>query len=256
MKRLLLASAATLALFATSISSCKKEKDPEPTPEVKSNMNVKFDYVFGSNNEPWELGKTVVHPKTGDTLTFSTFKFYVSNIRLKKEDNTWWTQPESYYLVDASSADKSIMKITDIPAGTYTEMEYVMGVDSARNVSGAQTGALSLSNAMYWDWNSGYIMLKAEGNSPQSPTKTFAIHPGGFSGEYNIVTTKTTNFNGGKLVVAEGKNPVVTMTANPARLWHTAPSVKDRSTVHMPGAAAKQMAGDFYAAIAFKSIGE
>jgi len=236
-----------------SATSCKKDDDPAPVVQT-GNANIRFDYVFGSNMLPWEIGKTMVHPKTGDTLTFTTFRFYVSNIRLKKSDGTWWAQPDSYYLVDAAVTDGSLMKITNIPVGTYTAMEYTLGVDSARNVSGANTGALSLSNGMYWDWNSGYIMLKAEGNSPQAPNGGFAFHLGGFTGTYNVVTVKTADFGTSPLVVATDKTQTVKMLANPARLWHTSPSVSVLTTIHAPGPEAVQMAQDFYGNVSFTGI--
>lgn len=129
-----------------------------------------------------------------------------------------------------------------------------MGVDSAANVSGAGTGALSLANAMYWDWNSGYIMLKAEGNSPQSTTGTFAIHPGGFSGEYNIVTVKSTDLGSEKLIIEKDKTPTVNMTVNPAMLWDSMPGLSYNSVVHQPGPTAKQMAKDFYKSVVFAGL--
>lgn len=235
------------------IQSCRPEEKIRPA-IPNGNMKVQFDYAFGANQEPWELGKMLVHPKTGDTLTFTMLKFYVSNIRLKKQDGTWWAQPESYYLVDVSQPNGSVLKINDVPAGTYTAMEYTMGVDSARNVSGVQTGALSVFNGMYWDWNSGYIMLKAEGESPNSSTKAFVLHLGGFKGEENIVTTKTTDFGGTSLTIANDKQPVVKLLANPGRFWHSSPGVDSINTIHMPGPVAKTMAKDFYDNITFNGM--
>lgn len=239
-------------LATTSFSSCKKDKTtPAPSP---GGMKVQFSYVFGSAALPWSMGTTYVQPKTGDTLTFSMFRFYVSNIRLKKSDGTWWAQPESYFLLNATTPEASAINVDNIPAGTYTAMEYTMGVDSARNVSGANTGALSLANGMFWDWNSGYIMLKAEGTSPNSSVNTFAFHLGGFSGDYNVVTVKSTDFGGKTLTIENGKTPVVTLLANPARLWHTSPSVSVLSVIHAPSAQAKTMANDFYSNISFSSL--
>jgi len=129
-----------------------------------------------------------------------------------------------------------------------------MGVDSLRNVSGAQTGALSTANGMFWDWNSGYIMLKAEGMSPNSTSKNFVFHLGGFKGVNNIVTKKNTNFGGGSLIIGAGLTPSVGIKVNPARLWHSSPSVSTVNMIQMPGAAAKQMAKDFYDAIIFDHI--
>jgi len=233
-----------------SAPACKKKQSTPPAATVGS-MNLRFDYVFGANMVPWELNKTYVHTKTFDTLTFTTFKFYVSNIRLKKTDGTWWAQPESYHLVDAGVANGSTISITNVPVGEYTTVEYMMGIDSLHNVSGSYTGALSLSNAMFWDWNSGYIMLKAEGKSPNAPNGGFAFHLGGFSGDNNIITVKTADLAPATLTISGTKTPVVKLTANPARLWHSSPSVSVNSVIHMPGATAKTMAKDFYNNISY-----
>src|SRR5690606_2936849 len=68
------------------------------------------------------------------------------------------------------------------------------GVDSLRNVSGAQTGALDPVHGMFWDWNTGYIMAKFEGNAPASPSNgKLLYHVGGFSGEHNTLQRVTLN---------------------------------------------------------------
>lgn len=247
-----------VALIATTLflHSCRKEKQSTPVVPVakEGTLDVKFEYVFGSNMLPWEIGKTMVHPKTGDTLTFSMFKYYVSNIKLKKADGTWWTESDSYYLLCAECPNGSVFTIDNIPPGTYTEMQYTMGIDSAANTLGASTGALSLANGMFWDWNSGYIMLKAEGTSPNAPSGNFIFHLGGFMGADNIITVKSTDFGGSVLTVDSEKKPVVKLVANPARLWHSSPSVSVKSVIHAPGAEAKTMAIDFYSNIAFKAL--
>jgi hypothetical protein len=259
-----------LFVLTLAFTSCKKEGCTDPTslnydpdaqvddgtctyPEFGS-MKVKFNYVFGSTQEPWDIGTTLRHPKTGDTLTFSTFKYYVSNIRLKNSDGSWWSEPESYHLVCASCPEASTFTVEGIPSGTYTDMEYTMGVDSARNVSGAQTGALSVANGMSWSWNAGYIMLKAEGQSPNSDIGAFTFHLGGFSGQYNVVTPKATDFFGNTLAVDGVTEKTVNFMANPARLWHNAPSVDSVNTIHMPGAGAYEMAWAFYDNITFNGI--
>lgn len=252
-KSIKLISVLSLLVLMLSVGCKQEQKDVIPQANV-GNMNVQFEYVFGSQQLPWELGKTFVHPKTNDTLTFTMFRYYVSNIKLKDTDGNWWAQPESYFLVDAGVANGSTLSIKDIPAGNYTEMEYTMGVDSFKNVSGVYEGALSLTNGMFWDWNSGFIMLKAEGNSPNSASNGFALHLGGFTGSTNVVTTLSTNFNNSNLNISGTTNPTVTLVANPAKLWHSSPGVDSINVIHSPGVDAYRMAKDFYNGIVFKGI--
>jgi hypothetical protein len=232
------------------ISSCKKDKhdhDPEP-----GTVKVKVDHKWGMSGASFALNTELVHPMNNDTMTFTTFKYYVSNFKLKKSDGTWWSHPESYFLVDLSNTASLTMNLTNVPAGDYTDMQYTLGVDSTRNVSGAQTGALSTSNGMFWSWNTGYIMVKAEGTSPQSGTGNFAFHLGGFQGTNKIVTTKTVNF-GAVLKVEKSNNTQVHLIANPAKLFHADP-LSSGTNVMMPGAKAKSMADNFYGGFSFDKI--
>ncbi|MCU0495618.1 MAG: hypothetical protein MUD01_28865, partial [Chloroflexaceae bacterium] len=57
----------------------------------------------------FSLNNPLIHPMTNDTLTFTTMKYYVSNLKLKLADGSWWVHPESYFLVDASNVASSPM---------------------------------------------------------------------------------------------------------------------------------------------------
>ncbi|WP_316930094.1 MbnP family protein, partial [Hymenobacter sp. IS2118] len=45
-----------------------------------------------------------------------------------------------------------LLALKDIPVGDYQSVSFTVGVDSARNVAGAQTGALDPNNGMFWTW--------------------------------------------------------------------------------------------------------
>lgn len=250
-----------LSLIAITLItiSCKKDKDddhdnPQNT-NLKGKFFMEFDHVWGMNNNAFNLNTAQVHPTTGDTMTFTLLKYYISNLKLKKTDGTWYTQPESYYIVDASSASSSILEIKDIPAGDYTEVKYTIGVDSTRNVSGAQTGALAASNGMFWSWSSGYIMIKAEGTSPQSSNGNFSFHLSGFKMANNIVTEKTIDLNGAILRISPSAAPQIHIYVNPARFRHTIGSLTNgATTIHMPGANAQTMANDFIDSFSFDHL--
>jgi hypothetical protein len=252
-----------LSIFAAAalilgLTSCKKEETTPntntpnviDTTKVTDTLNysdvlIELSHKFGMMNEQTlAIGTPVIHPMKNDTLTFSKFKYFISNVKFKKADGTYWTETESYHLVDLDKAESLKLSFKDLPAGTYTQMEYTIGVDSARNVSGAQTGALATTNDMYWGWNTGYIMLKAEGTYKDNKAdKMFAFHLGGFSGAENIVTKRTMVFEGATaLTVTKDKTSTVAVEVNPGLLWHSAPSVKTLNMVHMAGAATKLMA--------------
>lgn len=248
LKHIVLLVAASFMLL--SITSCEEEAvDPDPG-EVK----VAFNYVFGANALPWEINETLRHPKTKDTLTFTEFSFYVSNVRLQNTDGIWWEEPESYHLICAKCSAASSFTLKEVPAGTYQTLEYTLGVDSARNVGGAQIAGLNPANNMFWDFNKGYIMLKAEGQSPQSADGAFTFHLGGYSGEYSVISPRAFAFFGETITVNADATPELSFTTNPARLWHSSPSVAQTSKIMDPGEEAYTMANAFFINIALSEV--
>lgn len=247
-----------MALVLLALAACKKDKI-EPTDSTSAgtdNVLLKIEHTWQDSLE-FQLNTDLVNPLTGDSLNFSTFKYYISNIKLKKSDGTWWVQPNSYFLLDLSTGSTPSVQLSGVPTGEYTDISYTLGVDSLRNVSGAQDGALSPSLGMFWSWNSGYIMLKAEGTSPDAGMGgSFAFHLGGFSGANNVVTTKSHTFTGNSLSVTGNGHCQIHLSAAPETLWQTSGSVSGTSMIHMPGAAAKTMADDFYASFVFEHIHE
>ncbi|GAA4381809.1 MbnP family protein [Hymenobacter koreensis] len=180
----LLANAFVLLLTAALFSACKKD----PTPE-KGQLALAFENVVG--NQQLVLGSpTYYTTAAGDQFKVTKFNYFISNIKLTRNDGTEWAEPESYHLVKQAEPDSKAFTLQGIPAGDYTKMTFTIGVDSARNTSGAQTGALDQLNDMYWSWSSGYIFLKLEGNSPQAPnTGALQYHVGGFRKPNNTIRT-------------------------------------------------------------------
>lgn len=235
--------------------SCNKDDDDDDNNNTQpGDVKIQFEYVFGSNQLPWQIGQTLRHPKTGDTLTFTEFSFYISNVRLQKTDGSYWTEEDSYHLICAKCQDASQFSLRDVPAGDYVGIEFLLGVDSAANVSGAQSGALSPSFGMFWDWNSGYIMLKAEGSSPQSTSGAFTFHLGGFSGPNSVLTPRIFPFFGNSIKVNANESPELVFWANPARMWHNSPSVSQVNTLMQPGPEAQEMATNFFTNIALMEV--
>ena len=241
----------TAGLFiALGLTSCKKDKNEETPTSQSANVTVEMEHVWGMNQDPFYLDSTLVHPMSGDTMQFVTAKYYVSNFKLKDSNGNWHAMPESYFLVDLSNPESAMLNLGNFPYGTYTEMSYVVGVDSLRNVSGAQTGALAASNGMFWSWNSGYIMFKLEGLSPQSSTGSFTYHIGGFSGANNTVATIYHVFTEAMTLGAAGR--MIHLSVNMAKPFHTLGSVSANNMIHMPGATGTQMAVDFQSGFAFE----
>lgn len=215
-------SIALIALFAL-LYSCKKDTGTTPTPttppaEDKGTVKVTFNHVV--DNDPFAYG-TNYKNAFGDTFAVNKFQYYISNIKLTKSDNSVYSEPESYHLIHKDNLlSNNNFVISNIPAGTYKSITYVIGVDSIKNVTGAQENDLSPSYGMFWNWFTGYIMLKLEGTSPQSGSmdKTITFHIGGFGGANNVLRTVTINF-AEDLVISKSKNPQLKLKTNVNELF-------------------------------------
>lgn len=239
-----------ILIILFQLSACQKDDDntnkddEDHAHETTGNLSFNVNPLWGSQKEEFSLNKDVIHGKTGDTLNFTMFRFYLTNIKLKKDDGTWWTEEESYRLIDLSDPTSTQGFFKDIPSGNYTDISFMIGVDSARNVSGAQSGALDPNEGMFWSWQTGYINVKAEGTSPNSKDGTFAFHLGGFMDDVNTVTTLNYTLTE-PVTIGETSSKNIQFNINPGRFWHTAPGLSTSYKIHMPNATASQMATDF-----------
>lgn len=145
---------------------------------------ISFDHFVGS--ERLKLDSANYKNELGQTFTISKFKYYVSNFHFKTASGKDLFVNETF-LIDEEGSKKILL--SNIPEGNYTSMDFILGVDSIHNCSGAQSGALDPVNAMFWAWNTGYIFLKLEGraNTSLSPGHFFEYHIGGYKQPTNCI---------------------------------------------------------------------
>jgi hypothetical protein len=180
----------------------------------------------------------------GEQYTISKFKYYLSAVSVT---GTPVNGNGRYYLIDESNP-ASLSFSFEAPVNTYNAVSFLIGVDSTRNVSGAQTGALDPLNDMFWTWNSGYIMAKMEGNSPQSTVVNNKVeyHIGGFSGANSALIYKGFVLAGPpatNVAVREGKTSEIFMEADFDKWWQGAVNLKiaDNPVVMTPGPLSKNI---------------
>jgi hypothetical protein len=195
----------TIVLFGLFLQTgCKKENSAEPQPSA--GIEIRFHPTF--NGEPLQLN-TPYFNLYGEEFTLSALKFYTGQYSLGDDQAELinFATGEPYYLSDFSNP--STFSFTcPIKPGSYNELSFLIGVDSARNVSGVQSGALDPANGMFWTWNSGYIFFKLEGSSPVSsqPNTKVEYHIGGFRSPYSTIRKFTAKLTTpGKWELAVGK---------------------------------------------------
>ena len=217
-----------ILVVITGIGSCKKDPEPVvPSQETTGSVTLHFQNRVGDS--VLVLDTKYYVNANDDTFNISRFDYYISNIKLIKEDLTVFAESESYHLLKANTPGSLDIVLSNVPLGTYTGLQFMIGVDSTRNVSGAQTGALDPSNGMFWTWSSGYIMAKMEGTTNSGNDLEF--HIGGFKGINSVLKTVTPSFNSAIATVSASGSPQIYLNADVAE-WFTTPVNIDFSNTH------------------------
>ncbi len=244
-----------LAAVIMLSTSCKKDtQDIQTTPQPPSGkVMVNIGGYAGAT--PLVYGDVYTNA-AGENFKVSLFRYYLTNLVLEGEGNTPdYVQPESYYLIDHSGANAVYsFVLNNVPAGTYKSIRYTIGVDSLRNVSGAQTGALDPAAGMFWTWSSGYIQFKIEG-SVVNPAGDFIYHVGGFEGSFNPLSTTVTSFNH-SLSISTGVTKKLNLKADVLEVFNS-PAVWEIAsvlTIINSDGNSKQLANNYADMIKFISV--
>jgi hypothetical protein len=179
----------------------------------------------------------------GEPFVINKFKYYISQLSLTDNSGKQADFPGHYWLVNE---EDSLSKEIHLPFATsLSEISFVIGVDSIKNVSGVQTGSLDPANGMFWTWNSGYVFAKLEGQSDSSPAPahSFSWDVGGFRQPENAlrkIKLKLTKTAGAE------KNSI-TITADVLKWFDGQSAVRITQTpvCHQPGRLAGQLADNY-----------
>lgn len=229
-------------LLLPLLFSCQKELSFDSLAMGRLQVNV----TNTASGGPLALN-TPLSNEFGEPFTLTKYKYYLSNFALVDTAGRAHALPDSYFLLD--QADPASLQLSaDAPAGRYAALTYIIGVDSVRNVSGAQTGALDPLNDMFWTWNTGYIMAKLEGTSPVSPAPNEAIeyHIGGFEGSESVLRRVVLPFD--RVHTLADKGTLTVHLAADVLRWfdgrHGLP-IADVPVATMPGPLATQFADNY-----------
>jgi len=173
-----------------------------------SSIEIKFDNIVGevsagilSNSGSEEY---LYITDAGQSYNLTLIKYIVSEIVLEGPNDAYYADildisgedVRGYYLVDESDLTSQRITIPDVTDGIYDKITFKIGVES----SGIDQGASIILDGMFWAWSSGYIGMKIEGQSPDSPGEAFGdtieetnpygfgYHIGGWNSPNNVRT--------------------------------------------------------------------
>ncbi len=217
-------------------------------------VKLVFHTVVG--NSPFQFDSNYVS-SLGDTFSITKFKYFVGNPTLSCMDCAFF-QPESkYFLIDESDSASQIISLPKVML-PVTNLEFFIGVDSTKNVSGVQTGALDPATGMFWTWNSGYIMAKLEGKSPQSkaPFSNITYHIGGFRQKDNAIRKISLPLTQWPIVSRQSSVVVISINVDLSK-WFDGPhpiKIAEKSFCMSPGKMAVEIADNYATMFSIKSI--
>jgi hypothetical protein len=199
MKKTILYIATIGTLF---FMSCSKNDNPTPgfDEENLAPLSIEFDNIVGGRTLTFNNTAVPYTNAKGEQFTLSNVQYFISNIQVTTTNGQQYTvaQDSSYFLIKGADRASRFAKVK-VPEGDYSQLTFILGVDSLRSTMpiDKRTGVLDPAasghdtGGMYWGWNSGYIFFRMEGNSnvisddqQGDPTgkKQFKFHIGGFGG--------------------------------------------------------------------------
>lgn len=195
------------ALAAICLASLVTGCDDSSSAPATQNITLQFaakagTTAIGCDNTAGNMGVTV-----DKTLTIKDFRFYVSGIELISAsgarvpvtltNNTWQRQEggQNVALLDFTNKDSacsgaakpfnSVVTGT-VPTGTYTGVEFELGVPAGLNHTSSATAPAPLDViAMGWSWQSGRKFVKLESswdNAGTAVNQTFHLGSTGCTG--------------------------------------------------------------------------
>lgn len=172
-----------LALLLFTLASCEDDDNGTGTEEFGT-FEIEFENVMGpqDNQRSFHLNDVgaTEYPYTngmGQDYNVTLLRYYVSEVVLEGPNGAYFAEPMSvtatdaagYHLIDAANPASFTFDLEDVPFGQYNKLSFLLGVDSTGVLEGAAGGSLDpATSGMFWSWNSGYVALKVEGQSPAS----------------------------------------------------------------------------------------
>jgi hypothetical protein len=233
--------------FASALILACNNDSVEPIDNSTNDVVLEFDNRVGA--QKMALGTGTYKNGSGEEFTLTTFNYFISNVALKKTDGNVVKFPDQYFLIRQADPTSWMAHLKDVPAADYTEINFLIGVDSTRTVASAEkrTGVLDEyseeNHGMAWNWNSGYIFVKMEGTSPVVPLnsageRAFAMHIGGFKSPANNLRTVTLPLNT-TATVRQSIAPTIHLVADFMKVFDGPNTIKlaETNSIHNPSVA-------------------
>ena len=222
-------------------------QSPQIAAQIPQNI-LSFTFINTINSTPLMLDSGNYINQFNENYSISKLKYYISNVQLHTNNQYVFKEANSYHLIDESDTGSKSFSIMPL-SNTYTSLSFIIGVDSFKNVSGAQTGALDPLNGMFWTWNTGYVMFKLEGRSPQSHLANNKIeyHIGGFKSPNSVLRVVELKIPSSYQIIKKNSNASIIIGLDIGQLWNADHNFKIAQTpaCTVPGELSSNIADNY-----------
>ena len=214
----------TIAIIASvAVSACKKnESDPAPIIPTQT-LVLRMTPKIGADT--LDFASTHI-TANNERYTLSSFRYYMSNISLIKNNGTEEALTGKVFLINPNTSDYSL---GNVPAGTYNTIKFSVGLNNELNHGDPTKYPVSnplaiQSPGIHWSWNSGYIFMMMEGTCDTTDTNVDVLTYGQYSHDlfYHIGTDallKDVQVSNAPITILPGVNKVVQIHSNINQLF-------------------------------------
>jgi hypothetical protein len=167
------------------------------------------------NNQPLVLGQKVFVPLLNDSVQIDRLRFYLSGMSFSNASNNQEKIEQQFFLIDLEYPTSLRRQLPLKTICQWDSIHFIVGVDSATQLKGAQGGDLDPMHGMYWSWRSGYINFKCEGVSSSCPSRNnaFMFHIGGFQAPFNTIQSVSLPVHSDTVVLQIDLTPLLTLSS-------------------------------------------
>lgn len=167
------------------LTSCSSDDNANVLPVADTFGSAELYFDNGVAGDALVLGTDYTN-SNGENLTINRLNYIISKITFIRADGTEYAYPkEQSYFIISQEDDMHTIRLTNLPAGDYTQVRFGIGVDQDRYLHGETSQQsfwdLAAANNMTWTWSTGYRFINFEGTftSPQTDgEKIFQVHQG------------------------------------------------------------------------------
>lgn len=147
----------------TFLSSCKKEKQPDPTPATTPTGTVilHLHSFVGLNEVAYD---SIYTDLSGRKISLNMAQLYLSGIELQKADGSFYGLSNAKVL---KTLENEEYILGTAPVGNYKSFRFKVGLDAGTNAADPSTNAALLNHTEMW-FNTtaqpdGYVFMNVQG---------------------------------------------------------------------------------------------